>query len=834
MVGKRKNFMIKHLIGLMVVFTGLGFSQSPIIGEYQGNCEQGNNIVNTANINSATKVMKSFPGCTVAVYITGSSPATLAALYTNATGSAKANPFTATSDGSFQFFTDSPVVDIRKSGGGIVTPFTLGSQVVLSPGTGTTDALYPTLFAACTAAHQGTLYVTRTWTNTPTIDLAAIGCKVVFTGNGRIQSAVDGTVTIGGYDCPPSQWCFDATTNAHTYTAGSFVVGTTYTIVTPGSTNFIAIGASTSDVGVTFTATGAGTGTGTADIAGIQLTGDQGPISVTSFGATIASSNNTTQNRAAMIACPPNGCSLTVPTGTYKGSFVFPTYPKSIRVLCQGQDSTILQAASSNTPLFSLGGTVGNNSSATIEIGNCSLKAHASGSSGAMIIFSGMVAPYFHDLTYLSNGSGNYAQMFRQDDLTSGFTLSFGATVARIKITLQSGPTTVVSTAGSASINTFDKFFINNNTGMTKVFDFGFSATGGNIVSGLLCEGNASADCTIPGDNSLGLANYYEGPQAGYITGNGGNQYTSINERFSGHSPGTGITCTLGENSWTFINPIFDSTSLDLVTAGCINSGGLVGSMMYNLGIASMTGGISTSPVNPPIVFGAVVQTGVGGTLPAGDYHYRFTSVNAAGQSEPGANIAVHVPSNNSAIVFQLTPVNGAAKYNIYGRDCPASAPYTSPNCGYLYSDSNVKSAQNGWAVDDGSTTPTASVPATTDTTGNVNIDGQLYALRGYNFLAAESAGGMLNNPVYTWSVANGLPGGLGNAPWPDGFQISFRLDHALNAGAACTLTLNGITNQLVSQSTGPGSPIVRAVPAGALATAIWDLPHTSWILQGQ
>ena len=46
--------------------------------------------------------------------------------------------------------------------------------------------------------------------------------------------------------------------------AGSFVVGTTYTILNIGSTNFTAIGASANTVGVKFTATGVGSGTGTA------------------------------------------------------------------------------------------------------------------------------------------------------------------------------------------------------------------------------------------------------------------------------------------------------------------------------------------------------------------------------------------------------------------------------------------------------------------------------------------------------------------------------------------------------------------------------------------
>lgn len=47
-------------------------------------------------------------------------------------------------------------------------------------------------------------------------------------------------------------------------TAGAFVIGRKYTIVTVGTTNFTAIGAASNTPGVIFTATGAGTGTGTA------------------------------------------------------------------------------------------------------------------------------------------------------------------------------------------------------------------------------------------------------------------------------------------------------------------------------------------------------------------------------------------------------------------------------------------------------------------------------------------------------------------------------------------------------------------------------------------
>ena len=46
--------------------------------------------------------------------------------------------------------------------------------------------------------------------------------------------------------------------------AGAFIVGNSYTINFVGSTNFVAIGAAASNIGITFTATGVGAGTGTA------------------------------------------------------------------------------------------------------------------------------------------------------------------------------------------------------------------------------------------------------------------------------------------------------------------------------------------------------------------------------------------------------------------------------------------------------------------------------------------------------------------------------------------------------------------------------------------
>lgn len=51
-----------------------------------------------------------------------------------------------------------------------------------------------------------------------------------------------------------------------TITAGAFITGDSYTIVTVGTTDFTTIGSADNNVGTTFTATGAGSGTGTASL----------------------------------------------------------------------------------------------------------------------------------------------------------------------------------------------------------------------------------------------------------------------------------------------------------------------------------------------------------------------------------------------------------------------------------------------------------------------------------------------------------------------------------------------------------------------------------------
>lgn len=99
-------------------------------GKVQGWCQDGGYTVSIAGvINASTnRFQRTFPSCTVTVYLTGT--VTVATLYSDdgKPPTAKANPFTAASTGQWSFYAAEGRYDVRFSGGGIASPFTLGDQ----------------------------------------------------------------------------------------------------------------------------------------------------------------------------------------------------------------------------------------------------------------------------------------------------------------------------------------------------------------------------------------------------------------------------------------------------------------------------------------------------------------------------------------------------------------------------------------------------------------------------------------------------------------------------------------------------------------------------------
>ena len=85
-------------------------------GRLSGFCEAGNQTINVIGYASstATPVQRSYPGCTVRVYNTGT--LTLATIYSTSFGTALANPFTAATSGYWFFYAANGGYDVQLSG----------------------------------------------------------------------------------------------------------------------------------------------------------------------------------------------------------------------------------------------------------------------------------------------------------------------------------------------------------------------------------------------------------------------------------------------------------------------------------------------------------------------------------------------------------------------------------------------------------------------------------------------------------------------------------------------------------------------------------------------
>lgn len=117
------------------------FIQAQTRRNLSGWCEDGGQSVVTSGLTSVTKVQRSYPSCTVTVYDAGTTnPATIAS---DSGGTPKANPFTASTAGRWDFWAIQGQYDVQFSGGGIASPFTRGSLWITTPITPTGDVVGP-------------------------------------------------------------------------------------------------------------------------------------------------------------------------------------------------------------------------------------------------------------------------------------------------------------------------------------------------------------------------------------------------------------------------------------------------------------------------------------------------------------------------------------------------------------------------------------------------------------------------------------------------------------------------------------------------------------------
>jgi hypothetical protein len=113
------------LLNDLFTFSNPFVAKAQVYTKVQGYAQQGGQKVYTQGLTSDTSVQKSYPLATITVFNAGT--VTIATIYSDSSGTPQANPFTASSTGYWSFYAQAGArFDIRFSGGGIVTPFTLG------------------------------------------------------------------------------------------------------------------------------------------------------------------------------------------------------------------------------------------------------------------------------------------------------------------------------------------------------------------------------------------------------------------------------------------------------------------------------------------------------------------------------------------------------------------------------------------------------------------------------------------------------------------------------------------------------------------------------------
>lgn len=150
---------------LVLVIAALNLSAR---AKFQGYAEQGGQRHNNSGIFSITRsgavqtnpyTQQSYPNATVTVWSAGTT--TPATIYSDVSGTSKANPFTASGTGFWFFYGDASSYDLRFSGGGIATPFTISGVTALGTSEG---GINPVTFGAvCDGVANDTAAFTAAW-----------------------------------------------------------------------------------------------------------------------------------------------------------------------------------------------------------------------------------------------------------------------------------------------------------------------------------------------------------------------------------------------------------------------------------------------------------------------------------------------------------------------------------------------------------------------------------------------------------------------------------------------------------------------------------------------
>lgn len=211
--------------------------------------------------------------------------------------------------------------------------------------------------------------------------------------------------------------------------------------------------------------------------------------------------DDTNAIRSAINACYSRGGGIVYfPANNYDTSYVTDTLTipfldpkgKGIQLIGEGPYATILKPKNTNQILINFDPS----GAWLVAIKDLAIKAHASGSTGPAIDVDLVNSGIFENIAYLSNGSANYAYVFRSKR-------SFSCKYNRIILNGQSFTGTVFFNTNNgdqttqSNIQSFKDWFIYGNTACTKILDVLASAQ--TEIKDCHFEQNNSATAICPG-----------------------------------------------------------------------------------------------------------------------------------------------------------------------------------------------------------------------------------------------------------------------------------------------------------------------------------------------
>jgi hypothetical protein len=173
-----------------------------------GYCEKGGvqlAIAGNLSLPTSPKIQASYPSCTATVYLSGTT--TLATIYSDGNLTAKANPFSADSNGYWFFYASLGHYDVQLSGGGITTPFTVADVLVqdLSGANGAANVFFQ---STATPAISRTI-ASKLMDTINAADFGAVcdGTTDNATAFGKLATFIASTSTLFAVHFPPGGVC---------------------------------------------------------------------------------------------------------------------------------------------------------------------------------------------------------------------------------------------------------------------------------------------------------------------------------------------------------------------------------------------------------------------------------------------------------------------------------------------------------------------------------------------------------------------------------------------------------------------------------------------------